>query len=102
MLIINTTTMILVREVFIAKPGMASKLAKMFQEMMGEMPKSRVMTDLVGPYNTVIMEGEYEDLEAWGAEMKKYMEDSKKAPDPSKPSHTDMYLTGQREIYRIW
>lgn len=93
--------MIVVREVFIAKPGMASKLAAMWKE---QMPEAKVMTDLIGQYNTVIMEGEYKDLASWEAEMKKFMEESKneKPKEGSGPKHTDMYLTGHREILRIW
>jgi hypothetical protein len=95
--------MIIVREVFIAKPGMASKLAKMFKDMVGEMGhKSRVMTDLIGQYNTVVMEGEYESLTEWEAEMKQMMEGPKDEKAPKGPSHTDMYQEGRREVYRIW
>lgn len=94
--------MIVVREVFICKPGMASKLAKMWKE---EMPKMKIMTDLVGGYNTVVAETEYEDLSGWEADMKKYMDESSKAISGKKavgPNYTDMYLEGRREIYRIW
>lgn len=91
--------MIIVREVFIAKPGMASKMAKMFKE---DMPEAKIMTDLVGQYNTVIMEGEYESLGAWEAEMKKHMEAGKQSAKPAGPSHTEMYMKGHREILRVW
>lgn len=94
--------MIVVREVFIAKPGMASKLAKMWKE---QMPKMKIMTDLVGPYHTVVAESEYESLEAWSEEMKKYIDESTKSISGKKaagPNYTDMYLEGRREIYRIW
>lgn len=97
--------MILVRETFIAKPGMASKLAKMFKDMSAEEgwgDNARVMTDLVGKYNTVIMEGQYESLAAWEGIMKKMMEGPQPKPDPSKPKHTDLYTHGRREIFRIW
>ena len=94
--------MLVIREIFVAKPGMASKLAKQFKEMTADMPgqKTRVMTDMVGNYNTVIMEMEIESLAAFEKEMEKYS----KAPKQEKEmaSHTEMYLTGKREIFRLW
>jgi hypothetical protein len=97
--------MIVVREVFHAKPGMASKLAKMFKEMipdeMGQ--RYKIMTDMTGPFNQVVMEGEYEDLAAFEKDMQEYMsQQSNQKPDPSKPSHVDMYVSGKREIFRVW
>ncbi len=93
--------MIIVREVFIAKPGMASKLAKMFKDMDEMGGGMTVMTDMTGVYNKVVMESKYESLADYEAEMKKWMEkkDDKK---PAGPSHTEMYTQGKREIYRIW
>lgn len=92
--------MIIVREMFIAKPGMASKMAKMFKDEWG--PETRVMTDLTGVYNKVVVESEYASLADWETEMKKYMNQPKKESDSSKPKHTDMYTQGKREIFRIW
>ena len=94
--------MIVVREVFIAKPGMASKLAAMFKAEMAEMRGARVMTDLTGAFNTVIMEAEYENMAAFEKEWQEYMNQPKSAPDPAKPKHTDMYIEGKREIFRVW
>ena len=97
--------MILIRETFIAKPGMASKLAKMFKDMSADWGgKARVMTDLIGKYNTVIMEGEYESLAAWETEMKEMMDKEPKdqPKEQSGPKHTDMYTHGKREVFRIW
>ncbi|MFB3910137.1 MAG: hypothetical protein ACE15D_17250 [Candidatus Eisenbacteria bacterium] len=99
--------MILVREVFIAKPGMASKLARMFKEMidqegMGRGKNAKVMTDMTGTFNKVVVEMEYEDLTNFDRDMKEYMSQPPKESDPSKPKHTDMYNEGKREIFRIW
>lgn len=97
--------MIIIREVFHAKPGMASKLAKLFKESMPAEVAARfmVMTDLSGPYNTVVMEAQYEDLASFEKEMAEFMkQQSTQKPDPSKPSHVDMYTSGGREIYRVW
>ena len=48
--------MLIIREVFTAKPGQASKLAKLFKKAMGGESNVRIMTDLVGEYNTVVIE----------------------------------------------
>ncbi|MBI3952484.1 MAG: hypothetical protein HY336_00835 [Candidatus Doudnabacteria bacterium] len=98
--------MIIVREIFTCKPGMASKFAKIMKGsfMKG---KSRVMTDLTGNYNTVVVESEMDSL----ADFDKMMEDYKSGkmdqdvdPEVAKQweHYTDMYMTGRREIYQIW
>lgn len=92
--------MITVREVFIARPGMASKLAERFKVEMGK--ESKVMTDMTGVYNKVVIETEYEDLASFDREIREFMKRPKPAPDPAKPSHTEMYTEGKREIFRVW
>jgi hypothetical protein len=92
--------MIIVREHFIAKPGQAGKLAKMMVEVMKITgSKTRVMTDLVGNFNCVVMETEAENL----AEFEKRMEEYMKRTDLGEvmKGYTDMYLTGGREVYKV-
>ena len=98
--------MLIVREVFTAKPGQASKLAKLFKKGFGGDPNVRVMTDMVGNYNTVVVEMPVNSL----AEFEKQMEEYKSGkPDPKMDpkvaeemsKYTEMYLTGRREIYQI-
>lgn len=98
--------MIVVREVFTAKPGQASKLAKLFKKVFGSDPGSRVMTDLAGDYNTVVVEMTVGTL----AEFEKQMEEYRSGkPDPKMDpavaqemsKYTEMYLTGRREIFRV-
>jgi len=88
--------MILVREVFIAKPGQASSLARLMSEVM---PRSRVMTDMTGVFNKVVMETEVDDLNAFEARMKDYL--SNQEMKKKMAGYTDMYTAGKREIYRI-
>ena len=92
--------MYVVREVFTAKPGNASKLAKLFKEIFSADPrmKARVMTDAVGDYNTVVMEMEVPSFSHF-EEMMKGPEDEKIREKMK--GYTDMYLTGRREIYRV-
>ena len=95
--------MIIVREVFIAKPGMASKLATMFKAEMAERGKGwKVMTDMTGSFNKVVMETEYENMAAFEEEWQEFMKQPRPASDPSKPNYTEMYLHGKREIFRVW
>jgi hypothetical protein len=98
--------MYIIREVFTAKPGQASKLAKLFKKAFGSDPNTRVMTDMVGNYNTVIMEIQVKTL----AEFEKQMEEYKSGkPDPTMDpkvaeemsKYTEMYMTGRREIFQI-
>jgi hypothetical protein len=93
--------MYVIRETFTAKPGMASKLAKLFAEVMSEQHDSnvRVLTDFVGPFNTVVMETEVENLDEYGRRMKEYME-KPNFKDRMK-GYTDLYQSGSREIYQV-
>jgi len=93
--------MYVVREVFTAKPGNASKLAKLFKEIFGTHPrmKARVMTDAVGEYNTVVMEIEVASLSAF-EEMMSDPAESAKFQEKMK-GYTEMYLTGRREVYKV-
>jgi len=98
--------MLIIREVFTAKPGQASKLAKLFKKGFGGDPNTRVMTDMVGNYNTVVVEVQANSL----AEFEKQMDDYKSGkPDPKMDpkvaeemsKYTEMYMTGRREIFQI-
>lgn len=90
--------MILIREVFIAKPGMASKLAKLMREVTAK-DGTRVMTDLASDFNKVVMETEVPSLADFDRRMQEYGKD--KSMQEKMKGYTDMYLTGQREMYQI-
>jgi hypothetical protein len=93
--------MYVIRETFVAKPGMASKLAKLLSETMSATSdfNVRVLTDFVGPFNTVVMETEVENLEEHGRRMKDYMEKSNVRERMK--GYTDLYQSGSREIYQV-
>lgn len=98
--------MFIIREVFTAKPGQASKLAKLFKKAFSNGREVRVMTDYVGSYNTVVVEMQAESLAEFEQEMEEYRSgkrDSEMDPNVAEEmsSYTEMYLTGRREIYRI-
>jgi heme-degrading monooxygenase HmoA len=97
--------MIIVHDIFICKPGNASKFAKKFKEAMtGNLEIVHILTDMTGQFNKVVMVSKYDSLTAYEESFKKYMEDSaemKKMKD-AMAGYQDMYLTGSREIYQSW
>jgi hypothetical protein len=97
--------MIIVHDIFICKPGNASKVAKLFKEVMADNDELvHIMTDMTGKFNKVVMVTKYDSLTAYEQSFEKYMQDSeemKKMKEKMKDYH-NMYLTGSREIYRVW
>lgn len=99
--------MIIVHDIFICKPGNASKMAKMFKETMGKHENVlHVLTDVTGQFHKMVMVSQYKNLAEYekgmemmmkgggGKEMEKELEKMK--------GYNDMYQTGSREIYRVW
>ena len=97
--------MIIVHDIFICKPGNASKVAKMFKEAMkGSSEVVNIMTDMTGSFNKVVMVSRYENLSAYEKSWEKFKADTeemKKMQEIMSGFH-DMYLTGSREIYQVW
>lgn len=97
--------MIIVHDIFICKPGNASKVAKLFKEVMAENSELvNIMTDMTGQFNKVVMVSKFENLTAYEQSWEKYQQDPekmKKMNEAMKGYH-DMYLTGSREIYQVW
>jgi hypothetical protein len=93
--------MIVVRNCFIAKPGHASKLAAQLKDAAAAaaMPKRRVLTDLTGDFNRVILEYEAENVTEFEARMKHYMTDD--VFQEKMKGYTDLWITGSREILQI-
>jgi hypothetical protein len=93
--------MYVVRETFVAKPGQASKLATMMKDAMSKTGHTgtRVMTDVVGGFNTVVMETEVAEFSEFERRMKEYS-DRPEIREAMK-GYTDMYQGGSREIYRV-
>ena len=97
--------MIIVHDIFICKPGNASKFAKLFKEVMAENKELvHIMSDVTGQFNKVVMVTQYESLAAYEQSFQKYMQDSEemKAIKEKMKGYHDLYLTGSREIYHIW
>src|SRR6266516_3076126 len=97
--------MIILHDIFICKPGNASKVAKKFKEAMaGNSELVNIMTDMSGQYNKVVMVSKYESLTAWEQSWEKYKQNSEemKKMNEAMAGYQDMYLTGSREIYQVW
>jgi hypothetical protein len=93
--------MIVVRNCFIAKPGHASKLATLFKEaaVIAQIRKHRVLTDLTGDFNRVVLEYEVENLSEFEARMKDYFTNEKFREKMK--GYTDLWISGSREILQI-
>lgn len=93
--------MLIVREHFSAKPGQAGKLAAMLKEIGGMVApgKCRVMTDLTGGFNSVVMETEVDSLADFEARLKEYGSN----PDWKKKmtGYTELWTSGGRELFRV-
>ena len=97
--------MIIVHDIFICKPGNASKLAKLFKEVMADNDELvNIMTDMTGQYNKVVMVTKYDSLTAYEQSWEKYKqqtEEMKKMQEKMAGYH-EMYLSGSREIFQVW
>ena len=96
--------MIQVHDIFIAKPGQASKLAKLFKDAMQNNPDTvHIMTDMVGQYNRVVMVSQHENLSAYEKSFEMYKQGSEELKEmmAKMAGYHDMFLTGSREIYQI-
>ena len=93
--------MIVIRNCFVAKPGNASKLATQLKEAAAtaNIPRHRVLTDLTGDFNRVILEYEAENVGEFEARMKDYHTNS--AFRDKMKGYTDLWVTGSREILQI-
>lgn len=97
--------MINVHDIFVCKPGNASKLARMLKEAReGDKELVNIMTDITGQFNRVIMVSQFENLAAYEQHLNKYMQGSEeiKKQLEKMQGYQDMFLTGSREIYKVW
>ena len=97
--------MIIVHDIFVCKPGNASKLAKLFKEWAEVVPKKNVsvMTDMTGQYHRVISVSKFESLAEYEKESKKMGQTPKEKKIMEKfKDMNEMYVSGSREIYKVW
>ena len=93
--------MIVVRNCFVAKPGHASKLAAQLKEAAAaaKILKYRVLTDLTGDFNRVVLEYDAENVSEFEARMKQYATDE--VFREKMKGYTDLWITGSREILQV-
>ncbi len=93
--------MIVVRNSFVAKPGQASKLAAQLKEMAtaGNLTNFRVLTDVTGEFNRVVMEYEVESAAGFEETFRRYTSDPQIREKMK--GYTDLWVSGSRELLRI-
>jgi hypothetical protein len=94
--------MIVVRNCFVARPGQASKLAAQLKDAASASPfgpSARVLTDLTGDFNRVILEYTAKNLGDFEAAMKDYA--TNEAFRNKMKGYTELYTVGTREILQI-
>lgn len=97
--------MIIVHDIFVCKPGNASKLAKLMKEWAEVVPKKNVyvMTDMTGQFHRVIIASSFKNLAEYEEESGKVGQspEEKAVMDKFKDMN-DMYVSGSREIFKVW
>jgi len=93
--------MLVVRNCFVAKPGNASKLSAQLKQAASaaRIPNHRVLTDLTGEFNRVILEFEVENVSGFEAQLNDYATNT--AFREKMKGYTDLWITGSREILQI-
>ena len=93
--------MFVVRNTFTAKPGQATKLAAQLKEMAsaGNLQGHRVLTDVTGDFNHVVLEYEVDSAAAFEEMFKKYTTDPQ-IREKAK-GYTDLWTTGNRQLLRV-
>jgi hypothetical protein len=93
--------MFIIRNTFVAKPGCAGKLAAQLKDATTafEMPGVRVMTDLTGDFNRVVMEHTAATLAEFETRMQEVMGSAQYREKMA--GYTDLWTTGSREILRL-
>lgn len=97
--------MITVHDIFVCKPGNASKIARLFKEWADVAPKKnvQVMTDMTGQYHRVVVVSSFDSLTAYEEDMKTMGQtpEEKEVMEKFKDMN-EMYVSGSREIFKVW
>ena len=94
--------MLIVRNTFVAKPGSASTLAKLMKETVsasGILRQYRVLTDVTGDFNRVVLEFEVANLGEFEESMRNYA--TNETIRARMKEYLDLYVTGSREILTV-
>jgi len=97
--------MIVVHDIFICKPGNASKVAKLFKEWteVTTEKNTTVMTDMTGQYHRVIVAATFSSLADYEEKMKTMGQSEEEKKMMEKFSNmNEMYVSGERQIFKVW
>ena len=96
--------MIIVHDTFVCKPGNAGKIAKLFKEWADTQKETYVMTDLTGQWHRVVVVSKHESLAAYEETSREMMADTpeNRAMNEKFKDMNEMYVSGNREIYKAW
>jgi hypothetical protein len=91
--------MILVRDIFQAKFGKAGEIVELMKQ--GPTPglRGRVLTDLSGPYDTVVIEQEVESIDEYFRRLREMF--AQEESSDAMRSMGEMIVSGRREIFTI-
>jgi hypothetical protein len=99
--------MVLVRMVIQAQTGKAGEMAGLFKENLGLIKKMgggeipiRILTDLSGPFDTLVVELSVENLAAW-EKIRANMFTSPEFAQAMENNPSTSYRSGQTEFYTI-
>lgn len=99
--------MVLVRMVIQAQAGKAGEMAGVFAENLGIVKKMgggdlpvRILTDLSGPFDTLVVELTVEDLAAW-EKIRANMFTSPEFVEAMENNPSNTYRSGRTEFYTI-
>ncbi len=93
--------MIVVRNTLVAKPGQASALAAQIKTAaaVAGFPNARVLTDITGEFNRVMLEYEVDSIGGFEKTLHTYATDQKLRE--AMKGYTELWTTGTRELLRI-
>lgn len=93
--------MIIVRNCFTAKPGQGSKLAAQLKDAAASssLKGFRVLTDVTGEFNRVVLEYEAQSVAEFEERMRDYM--TNEAFRAKMKGYTELWATGYREILSV-
>ena len=97
--------MIIVHDIFVCKPGNASKIAKLFKEWVDVSPTKniQVMTDMTGQFHRVVIASSFDSLAAYEEAQKTMGQTPEEQKVMDKFSNmNEMYVSGSREIFKVW
>ena len=99
--------MIVVRTEFQCKPGRAQEMVDSFKAMSdqidpdGVIKRSRILTDLSGSFDTVVLESEIESIDAYFDMLHAAFADPDFRESQAAMGEDAVYQTGQRHFYTI-